>query len=172
MWYAPSCPTGQSTPPLHYNVPTRLPRTYRLISSEWLPLANGCSKFAHPGPPGSKGEGAEEEEMKWVIIRPKVGSKQWQMGGWICDVFAVLCCECEWLQRSLQSDLNRRPQIYDLSPTNVVLLIYLMAEHLPLASPVTDPWRWTSWTNPQECTLHVCMKNMISVFLQGYSTQQ
>lgn len=97
VWYAPSCPTGQPAPPLFYNVPTRLPWTYHLISSEWLPPANGCSKFAHPGPPGSKGEGAEEEEMKWVIIRPKVGPKQWQMGGWVWEVFAVLCCKCEWL---------------------------------------------------------------------------
>lgn len=68
------------SPPLPYNVPTRLPQTYRLISSEGLPPANGCSKSAHPGPPGSEGEGAEEEEMKWVIIRPKVGLERWQMG--------------------------------------------------------------------------------------------
>lgn len=51
---------ARSTLPLPYNVPTRLPQTYRLISSEGLPPANGCSKSAHPGPPGSKEGGGGE----------------------------------------------------------------------------------------------------------------
>lgn len=81
----------QSPSNLAYNVPTRLPETYRLISSEGLPPANGCSKSAHLGPLGSKGEGAEQEKMKWVIIRSKVGLEQWQMGGRVGDVFVVFC---------------------------------------------------------------------------------
>lgn len=181
MWRAPSHPTRQSTPPLPYNVPTRLPQTYRLISSEGLPPANGCSKSAHPGPPGSEGEGAEEEEMKWVIIRPKVGLERWQMGGWVGDVFVVLCRACKWPTGTeiFQNRGPKWPQVwaelfkFNCSTSSFPFLqpwtTTMNSDHLLLASLVTGPWQWTSWTIPQECTLHMRQKTAWSAWLFNYN---
>lgn len=183
MWRAPSHPIGQSTPPLPCNVPTRLPQTYRLISSEGLPPANGCSKSAHPGPPGSEGEGAKEEEMKWVIIRPKVGLERWQMGGWVGDVFVVLCRTCKWktetdiFQRGGAKGLEVWAELIKLNSTvfqRKLLLLYIYwttmnINYLLLASLVTGPWPWTSWTIPQECTLHMNTEKKWSAWLFNHN---